>query len=74
MDAQRIEWECEFHLFGNGVLNHLALEGAYREIARVSKPGGKAFFMEPLNQRPLLVLFRKATPSNSEEQRWGLLF
>jgi 2-polyprenyl-3-methyl-5-hydroxy-6-metoxy-1,4-benzoquinol methylase len=51
------------YVFGNGVLHHLVLRDAYREIARVLKPGGKAFFMEPLNHHPLLVLFRKATPS-----------
>jgi len=51
------------YVFGNGILHHLELERAYREIARVLKPGGKAFFMEPMEQHPLLVLLRKATPS-----------
>lgn len=51
------------YVFGNGILHHLELEGAYREIARLLKPGGRAFFMEPMEQHPLLVLLRKATPS-----------
>jgi len=51
------------YVFGNGILHHLELERAYREVARVMKPGGKAFFMEPMEQHPLLVLLRKATPS-----------
>lgn len=51
------------YVFGNGILHHLELEKAYCEIARVLKPGGKAFFMEPMAQHPLLVLLRKATPS-----------
>jgi len=51
------------YVFGNGILHHLELEAAYREIARVLKPGGRAFFMEPMERHPLLVLFRKATPS-----------
>jgi 2-polyprenyl-3-methyl-5-hydroxy-6-metoxy-1,4-benzoquinol methylase len=50
------------YVFGNGVLHHLELEKAYREVARVLKPGGHAFFMEPMEQHPMLVLLRKATP------------
>jgi 2-polyprenyl-3-methyl-5-hydroxy-6-metoxy-1,4-benzoquinol methylase len=51
------------YVFGNGILHHLELERAYREVARVLKPGGRAFFMEPMEQHPLLVLLRRATPS-----------
>ncbi|HUJ83040.1 MAG TPA: class I SAM-dependent methyltransferase [Candidatus Acidoferrales bacterium] len=51
------------YVCGNGILHHLELEKAYPEIARVLKPGGRAFFMEPLEHHPLLVLLRKATPA-----------
>ena len=51
------------YVFGNGILHHLELEKAYREISRVLKPGGRAFFMEPMYQHPMLVLLRKVTPS-----------
>jgi 2-polyprenyl-3-methyl-5-hydroxy-6-metoxy-1,4-benzoquinol methylase len=51
------------YVFGNGILHHLELEKAYQEIARVLKPGGRAFFMEPMEQHPMLALLRKATPS-----------
>lgn len=51
------------YVFGNGILHHLELERAYREVARVLRPGGRAFFMEPMEQHPLLVLLRKVTPS-----------
>ena len=51
------------YVFGNGILHHLELEKAYREAARVLKPGGRAFFMEPMEQHPLLVLLRKTTPA-----------
>lgn len=51
------------HVFGNGILHHLELDKAYREVARVLKPGGRAFFMEPMEQHPLLLLVRKATPA-----------
>jgi ubiquinone/menaquinone biosynthesis C-methylase UbiE len=48
---------------GEGILHHLDLETAYREIARVLKPGGRAVFMEPLGHNPAMELFRKLTPS-----------
>ena len=51
------------YVFGNGILHHLELEKAYQEIARVLKPGGRAFFMEPMEHHPLAVLLRKATPA-----------
>jgi len=56
--------DCSFdYIFGNGILHHLELERAYREIARILKPGGKAFFMEPLEHHPLLMLVRKVSPA-----------
>jgi 2-polyprenyl-3-methyl-5-hydroxy-6-metoxy-1,4-benzoquinol methylase len=51
------------YVFGNGILHHLELANAYQEVARVLKPGGRAFFMEPMGQHPILVLMRKATPA-----------
>lgn len=51
------------YVFGNGILHHLELTRAYREVARVLKPGGKAFFMEPMAHHPLAILMRKATPA-----------
>jgi SAM-dependent methyltransferase len=50
------------YVFGNGILHHLELDRAYREVARVLKPGGKAFFMEPLIGHPLVEAVRWATP------------
>jgi SAM-dependent methyltransferase len=50
-------------VFGNGILHHLELDKAYLEIARVLKPRGKAYFMEPLIGHPLVQAVRWATPS-----------
>lgn len=53
---------CFDYVFGNGVIHHLDADGAYAEIARVLRPGGKAFFMEPMFHHPLVWLLRRLTP------------
>ena len=50
------------YVVGNGALHHLNLDKAYAEIARVLKPGGRAFFMEPMHKHPMLWLLRRLTP------------
>lgn len=50
------------YVVGNGALHHLDLGRAYGEIARVLKPAGKAYFMEPMYSHPLLWLLRRLTP------------
>jgi SAM-dependent methyltransferase len=50
------------YVVGNGALHHLNLDRAYAEIARVLKPGGWAFFMEPMYKHPMLWLLRRLTP------------
>ncbi len=51
------------YVVGNGALHHLDLDRAYAEIARVLKPAGRAFFMEPMYRHPGLRLVRRLTPS-----------
>jgi ubiquinone/menaquinone biosynthesis C-methylase UbiE len=48
---------------GNSILHHLELEKALIEIRRVLRPGGVAYFVEPLWHNPLLRLGRALTPS-----------
>jgi SAM-dependent methyltransferase len=69
---------------GSGVLHHLTPATARSEILRVLKPGGNAFFVEPLIHNPLLKLYRrlnraKYTPgerplSFDDVEEWSLGF
>lgn len=46
------------YVFGNGVLHHIQLNKAIKEIKRVLKPNGKAIFVEPLSHNPLIHFYR----------------
>lgn len=61
---------CFDYVVGNGVLHHLDLDRAYAEIARLLKPGGKAFFMEPMFHHPAVWLLRRLTPKlHTQDER-----
>lgn len=47
----------------SGMLHHVVLEKAIREINRVLKPGGQVFAIEALKHNPIFNLYRKMTPS-----------
>jgi ubiquinone/menaquinone biosynthesis C-methylase UbiE len=47
---------------GSAILHHLDLKIATKEISRVLKTGGVAYFMEPLGHNPLINMYRKRTP------------
>lgn len=65
MDAEEMEFENNsFDLVcGTGILHHLDLNKALKELVRVLKPEGKAIFVEPLGHNPIINLYRKLTPS-----------
>lgn len=45
-------------IYGNSVLHHLDFHRSMREIHRVLKPGGRAFFIEPLAYNPIINVYR----------------
>ena len=58
---------------GSGILHHLDLDAACRELARVLKPEGRAVFFEPLGHNLLINLYRKLTPRMRSEDEHPLL-
>lgn len=51
-------------VIGDGVLHHLNVNTAVREIHRIMKPGGRGVFIEPLTYNPICTFYRFTTPSN----------
>lgn len=49
-------------VYGTGILHHIDCEAAMTEIRRVLKPGGVAYFYEPLRHNILINLYRFLTP------------
>jgi ubiquinone/menaquinone biosynthesis C-methylase UbiE len=47
---------------GSAILHHTDLDLAIKNIFRVLKPGGKAIFIEPMNQNIFLKIWRLITP------------
>lgn len=45
-------------VYGNGVLHHVNIHKAQKEIKRVLKPGGEAYFIEPLSYNPVINVYR----------------
>ena len=64
MDAEHMTFpENTFDIIcGTGILHHLDLGAAYREVSRVLKPDGVGIFIEPLGHNPIINLYRKITP------------
>lgn len=64
MDAEAMEFEDSWFDFAviNGVLHHLDLGRAYRELARILRPEGRAIATEALRHNIFIHLYRKLTP------------
>jgi ubiquinone/menaquinone biosynthesis C-methylase UbiE len=57
---------------GISILHHLDLKSSFRELSRVLKPEGRAYFIEPLGHNPFINLFRKITSSLRTEDEHPL--
>jgi len=72
MPAEKLTYPAEsFDMaVGFAIIHHLDLVKALAELHRVLKPGGVAWFAEPLATNPLIQIYRKLTPQfrTSDEQ------
>lgn len=64
MDAEQTTFPDNYFdaVFCGGVLHHLDIEKAFKEIARILKPEGQVICDEPLAYNPAFQLYRKLTP------------
>jgi SAM-dependent methyltransferase len=75
MNAEKLELSEDGFDFviGLGVLHHLDLAAALREIRRVLTPGGSGVFVEPMGHNPLINLYRGRTPDQRTSDEHPLL-
>jgi SAM-dependent methyltransferase len=72
MPAEKLSYaDSTFDLaVGFAILHHLEVKSALSELHRVLRPGGVAFFAEPLGTNPALQLYRRLTPQfRTEDER-----
>jgi ubiquinone/menaquinone biosynthesis C-methylase UbiE len=74
MNAESVSFaDNSFDLIcGTGILHHLSLQKAFKEIQRTLSPNGHAVFIEPLAHNPLITLYRWATPKLRTEDEHPL--
>ena len=75
MDAEELGFEAdEFSMVcGTGILHHLNVERAFKELSRVLNEEGRAVFVEPLGYNLLINLYRKTTPTLRSQDEHPLL-
>jgi ubiquinone/menaquinone biosynthesis C-methylase UbiE len=75
MNAEEMDFpDDEFDFVcGFGILHHLRLAIALRELTRVLKPDGSCIFLEPLGHNPAINLYRWFTPNMRTEDEHPLL-
>ena len=63
MDAEKTEFPNSYFngILCGGVLHHLNIENAYKEMARILKPEGTIICNEPLAYNPIFQLYRRLT-------------
>ncbi len=65
------EFDC---IYGNGVLHHVPLETARRELARIMNPSGVGCFIEPLGYNPAIDVYRHLARAVRTEDEKPLSF
>jgi ubiquinone/menaquinone biosynthesis C-methylase UbiE len=75
MDAHATEFpDASFDVIAaTGVIHHLDVGRAWREIARLLRPGGVGIFVEALGHDPLIAAYRAATPEARSPDQHSLL-
>jgi SAM-dependent methyltransferase len=71
-DTARLPYADGFFdfVYGNGILHHVDVDAAAREVRRVLKPGGRALFIEPLPYNPVINVYRRmARGVRTEDER-----
>jgi len=65
MDCENLSFKDNVFdiIFGRGILHHIDIKKAFKEIIRVLKPNGYVVFLEPLGINPLFKYLRKLLPS-----------
>jgi glycosyltransferase involved in cell wall biosynthesis/SAM-dependent methyltransferase/GT2 family glycosyltransferase len=74
MDAEALDLpDCSFDVVcGTSIIHHLDIDRAYREVARVLRPSGRAVFLEPLGHNPAINAYRRLTPGLRTEDEHPL--
>lgn len=64
MDAENMSFQDDTFdiILCSGVLHHLDLEKAYKELSRVLKANGQVICVEAMSHNPLIMMYRKRTP------------
>jgi len=76
MGAERLDYpENTFDIVvGFAILHHLDLQMAIPELHRVLKPGGVAYFAEPLGYNPIINFYRMLTPKFRTHDEKPIIF
>ena len=61
-------------VYGVGILHHLNLNKAVKEIERLLKKDGSLVFIEPLGTNPIINFYRKLTPNARSKDEHPLTF
>ena len=76
MPAESLSYDSDSfdYVVGTAILHHTDFNASIKEIHRVLKKEGKAYFMEPLGHNFLLNWYRKKTPYSRSPDEKPLLF